>query len=121
MANRLICIEDIASIAHATVAVEDAMLATLDTATAIANATAVAEEVMLASPKTNITINHDEQGNCMPNAGNIAPGEAAVDKEPGVIDEDTDSDDIPELVQAPLADTLSPCTAAMVLKAAGPG
>jgi hypothetical protein len=48
-------------------------------------------------------------------------GKPAVDKEPGVIDEDTDSDDIPELVQAPLADTLSPRTAAMVLEAAGPG
>jgi hypothetical protein len=39
MANRLIRIEDIASIARATVAAEDALLATLDTATAIANAT----------------------------------------------------------------------------------
>jgi hypothetical protein len=121
MANRLIHVEDIASIAHATVAAEDALLATLDTATTITNATMVAEEVMLTSPETNITINNDEQGVRMSDPGNVARGEAAVDKEPGVIDEDTDSDDIPELVQAPLTDTLSPRTAAMVLEAAGPG
>jgi hypothetical protein len=76
---------------------------------------------MLASPETNVTIDNDEQGVCMADTGNVAMGEAVVDKEPGVIDEDTDSDDIPELVQAPLADTLSPRTAAMVLEAAGPG
>jgi hypothetical protein len=121
MANRLIRVKDIASIARTTVAAEDALLATLDTAAAIANATAVAEEVMLASPETNITINNDEQGNRMSDTGNVAWGKLAVNKEPGVIDEDTDSNDIPELVQAPLADTLSPRTAAMVLEATGPG
>jgi hypothetical protein len=119
MANRLIRIEDIASIAQATVAAEEALLTTLDTATA--NATAMATEAMLASPETNVTIDNDKQGVRMSDTGNVAMGEAAVNKEPGVIDEDTDSDDIPELVQAPLADTLSPRTAAMVLEAAGPG
>jgi hypothetical protein len=119
MANRLICIEDIASIAQATVAAEDALLATLNTTAA--NTTAMAAEAMRASPETNVTINNDERGDRMSDAGNVAMGEVAADKEPGVIDEDTDNDDIPELVQAPLADTLSPRTAAMVLEAAGPG
>jgi hypothetical protein len=119
MANRLIRIEDIASIAQAMVVAEEALLATLNTATA--NAAAMAAEAMLASPETNVTIDNNEQGVRVLDAGNVAMGEAAVDKEPGVIDEDMDSDDIPELVQAPLADTLSPCTAAMVLEAAGPG
>jgi hypothetical protein len=121
MANRLIRVEDIASIARATVAAEDALLASLERAAATAHATVAAEDVMLTSPETNITIDNDEQGNRIPDAGNVALGEATVDKEPGVIDEDTDSDDISELVQAPLADTLSPHTAAMVLEAAGPG
>jgi hypothetical protein len=74
MANQLIHVEDIASIARAMVAAENALLATLDTATAIANATAMAEEVMLASPETNITINNDEQGNQILDAGNVALG-----------------------------------------------
>jgi hypothetical protein len=121
MTNRLICAEDIASITRATVAAEDAMLANIDRAT-IAYTAAAIDEVMLASPRTNITINHDEQGNHIPDSGNVNPREPAVNKEPGQIDEDSDSDDIPGLVHAPIApfSTLSPRTAAMVLKMAGP-
>jgi hypothetical protein len=63
MANRLIRIEDIASIAHATVAAEDALLATLDNTAAAAHTAMAAEEVRLASPETNVTTYHDEQGN----------------------------------------------------------
>jgi hypothetical protein len=102
MANRLIRIEDIASIAG----------------TAI-----LPEEATLSSPDTNVTVNNDEQGNRVADTGNVALGEPAVDKEPGQIDEDSDGDDIPGLVRAPIApfSTLSPRTAAMVLEVAGPG
>jgi hypothetical protein len=42
------------------------------------------ESIAASSPDTNITVNNDEQGNCIPDTGNVAPGEATVNKELGI-------------------------------------